>query len=378
VLRTGQTASQRLTYPPQGAPNAPHAPSPSHGQPYMSRRPTAFSVIIPTHNRCALVMRAIDSVLANTVTGDLEVIVADDGSTDATMKVVQEAHQHDTRVRALGSKVNEGPSGARNRGLAAATGDLVLFLDSDDVLLPHALAFADAAFQQLPELQFLTLEGEASSLEEHTFEQDIVRSRNPGWRAEGFTADLLQKHSLDPPTGVDGPPRVLEFGDLFPAILFGDLFFLSGVVIRRHIAVASGPFNLRYRFLEDWDFTARLCLSGVGGYLDYIGFHRETGRADQLGRVGTPWRRALMHQHILATVRATGRVDSIESRALLRRAQAAADYWLGRCLLEQRHDHLARTYLTRSLRQAYKPVKSLVWLVAGQRLARTPRYLSTP
>ncbi len=346
--------------------------------PIMSRRLPAFSVIIPTHNRCALVLRAIDSVLGNAEVGEVEVIVVDDGSTDATTRVVQETHPHDARVRTLRSALNEGPSGARNRGLAAATGDLILFLDSDDLLLPHALAFAGAAFQQCPELQFLTLEGEATSLVEHTFEQGIVRKRNPGWRGEGFTADLLQKRSLDPPAGVRSSPRVLEVGNLFPAIVFGDLFFLSGVVIRRQAALASGPFNLRYRFLEDWDFTARLCLSGMGGYLDYVGFHRETGRADQLGRVGTPWRRALMHQHILTTVRATGRVDTIESRLLLRRAQAAADYWLGRCLLEQRHDHLARTYLTRSLRRAYKPVKSLVWLIAGQRLARTPRYLSTP
>jgi Glycosyltransferases involved in cell wall biogenesis len=344
----------------------------------MSHRSPTFSVIIPTHNRCALVERAVDSVLASATIADMEIIVVDDGSTDATIKVLQERFRHDARVRTLPLEVNAGPSMARNSGLAAATGDLILFLDSDDMLLPHALAFAQAAFQQVPELQFLTLEGEKLSLEWNTFEQGIVRSGNPGWRAEGFTADLLQKQSLDPPDGVDGPPRVLEFGDLFPAILFGDLFFLSGLIIRRQAALAAGPFNLRYRYLEDWDFTARLCLTGVGGYLDHVGFHRETGRADQLGSVGTAWRRAVMHQHVLATVRATGRLEGLKSQLLLRRAQAAADYWLGRCLLEQRHGHFGRGYLTRSLRRAYKPVKSLIWLFGGQQLARMPRYLSEP
>lgn len=344
----------------------------------MSHRPATFSVIIPTHNRCALVERAIDSVMTIAATADVEIIVVDDASTDDTTKVLQERFQHDERVRILPLEVNAGPSMARNCGLAVATGELILFLDSDDLLLPHALAFAQTAFEQVPELQFLTLEGEKFSLRWNTLEQGIVRGGNPGWRAEGFTADLLQKRSLDPPDGVDTPPRTLEFGDLFPAILFGDLFFLSGLVMRRSAALAAGPFNLRYRYLEDWDFTARLCLTGVGSYLDHVGFRRETGRADQLGSAGTAWRRAVMHQHVLAAVRTSGLADSSESQLLLRRAQAAADYWLGRCLLEQRHDHLGRGYLTRSLRQAYKPVKSLIWLFGGQQLARMPRYLSEP
>jgi glycosyltransferase involved in cell wall biosynthesis len=349
--------------------------SPSHGL-AMSRRLPAFSVIIPTHNRCSLVERAIASVLASTMANDVEIIVVDDASTDGTMKTLQATHQQDPCVRILRSEVNLGPSVGRNRGLAAATGELVLFLDSDDMLLPDALGFAEVAFQQVPELQFLTLEGEKTSLEWKTFEQGIVRALNPGWRAEGFRAELLQQRSLEPPTGVDSPPGVLEFGDFFPAILFGDLFFLSGLVIRMQAALAAGPFNPSYRYLEDWDFTARLCLTGVGGYLDHVGFHRETGRTDQLSRAGSTLRRALMHQHVLANIRSTGHVDGVESQLLLNRAQAAADYWLGRCLLEQRHDHFGRAYLTRSLRQAYKPVKSLMWLIGGQQLARMPRYLT--
>jgi|GEM_PF-2435952 len=337
-----------------------------------------FSIIIPTHNRCTLVERAAESVLTSAANADLEIIVVDDASTDDTVQVLQEKFRHETHVRTLQLEINAGPSTARNCGLAAATGDLILFLDSDDTLLPDALAFAQAAFQQVPEMQFLTLEGEKLSLEWHTFEQGIVRSGNPGWHAENFTADLLQKRPLEPPDGVDSPTRMLEVGDLFPAVLFGDLFFLSGLIIRRQAALAAGPFNLRYRYLEDWDYTARLCLTGMGGYLDHVGFHRETGRPDQLGRVGTAWRRAIMHQHVLATVRATGLADSFKSQLLLRRAQAAADYWLGRCLLEQRHDHLGRGYLSRSLRQAYKPVKSLIWLFGGHQLARMPRYLSEP
>lgn len=342
----------------------------------MSRRPPICSVIIPTHNRCALAVRAIDSVLSSTLDSDLQVIVVDDASTDDTLAVLHERYGHDARVRVLHTASNEGPSGARNRGLAEATGDFVIFLDSDDTLLPSALAYAQAAFQQVPELQFLTLEGEAASIDRHDRRQRIVREGNAGWRAEGFDASRLQHRAIEPPAGIDGPSQKLEFGDLLSAALFGDLFWLSGLVIRRHAALAAGSFDMRYRNLEDWDFTARLCLTGAGGYLDHVGFHRETGHSDQLSKAGSRWLTAQMHQHVLANVRATGRMEGDASRQrLLRRAQAAADYCLGRCLLEQpHHGGRARAYLMQSLRQAYKPLKTLVWLAAGEPIARISRY----
>jgi glycosyltransferase involved in cell wall biosynthesis len=344
----------------------------------MSLRPPVFSVIIPTHNRCALVDRAIDSVLAGTSASNVQIIVADDASTDATAKVLGEKYGHDTRVELLRSAFNEGPSGARNRGLAAATGDFVVFLDSDDVLLPNALALSQAAFQQVPAMQFLTFEGDATSVGRRTVRQRIVRDVNPGWRAEGFDAKRLQCREFDVQEGAETSSQTLEFGDFFPAVVFGDLFWLSGMVIRRQAALAAGPFDTRYRNLEDWDFTSRLCLTGIGGYIDYIGFHRETGRTDQLSNGGSLWLRAVMHHHILVNLRATGLVESEASQRLLRRAQSAADYCLGHRLLERHHDHFGRAYLTRSLRHAYKPVKSLVWLLGGQQLARLPRHLSGP
>jgi glycosyltransferase involved in cell wall biosynthesis len=342
----------------------------------MSLRPPAFSVIIPTHNRCALVERAIGSVLAGESASDVQLVIVDDASTDATTQILSEKYRDDTRVMLLRSELNEGPSGARNRGLAAATGDFVVFLDSDDVLLLDTLALAQAAFQQVPEMQFLTFEGDATSIERHTLKQRIVRDVNPGWRAEGFDAKRFQRRAINPSDDAQAPSQSVEFGDFFPAVVFGDLFWLSGLVIRRQAALDAGPFDTRYRNLEDWDFTARLCMTGAGGYLDHVGFHRETGRPDQLSNAGNLWLRAVMHHHILANLRATGRMESEASQRLLRRAQAAADYCLGHRLLERHHDHFGRAYLTRSLWHAYKPVKSLVWLIGGQQLARVPRYLS--
>jgi glycosyltransferase involved in cell wall biosynthesis len=91
-----------------------------------------FSVVICTYNRAAVLPRAIDAVLAQTF-GDFELVVVDDGSTDATADVV--ASVPDPRVRYV-HQANTGLGGARNVGVDNSSGDYVVFLDDDDVALP--------------------------------------------------------------------------------------------------------------------------------------------------------------------------------------------------------------------------------------------------
>jgi glycosyltransferase involved in cell wall biosynthesis len=100
----------------------------------MTQRPQ-FSVLIPTLNRAKVLPRALESVLAQTCT-DFELIVLDDGSTDETASVV--ASYDDERVRYVRHE-RAGVSAARNAAAEAATGEVFVFLDSDDELLPHAL-----------------------------------------------------------------------------------------------------------------------------------------------------------------------------------------------------------------------------------------------
>lgn len=98
--------------------------------------PPAVSVVIPTYDRAAVLPRAIDSVLGQTVE-DLELLVVDDGSTDRAPDVV--AGYADDRVRCLRHEQNRGASAARNSGIEAASGDYVAFLDSDDEWLAGKL-----------------------------------------------------------------------------------------------------------------------------------------------------------------------------------------------------------------------------------------------
>jgi GT2 family glycosyltransferase len=103
------------------------------------------SVVIPAYNAQETIEAAIQSVLAQTVP-PLEIIVVDDGSTDETAERVRRVGE---RVRYL-RQAHAGPAAARNRGAGDARGELIAFLDADDLWLPEKLERQAAVFQHQP------------------------------------------------------------------------------------------------------------------------------------------------------------------------------------------------------------------------------------
>jgi glycosyltransferase involved in cell wall biosynthesis len=103
------------------------------------------SILIPCYNASATVERAVDSALAQTFR-DIEVIVADDGSTDSSLAVL-ERYRGDARV-SIHAEPHRGGNGTRNRLLELARGEFVQFLDADDELAPKKLQACLAAFAE--------------------------------------------------------------------------------------------------------------------------------------------------------------------------------------------------------------------------------------
>lgn len=108
------------------------------------------SVIVPCYNAADTLRRAAESILDG-APDDLELLLVDDGSTDGTPALCDELAAGDRRVRALHRK-NGGASAARNTGLDAAAGDWIVFVDSDDVLLPGLWQALEEAFAEDPGL----------------------------------------------------------------------------------------------------------------------------------------------------------------------------------------------------------------------------------
>jgi len=139
-------------------------------------------VIVPVYKAEATLPRCIESVLTQQLPGGLRLILVDDQSPDRSGEICDAYAAKDPRVMVLHRR-ERGVSGARNVGLRAATGEYIVFLDSDDALRPGALAAALAAQAAAPS---------AFVLWHYTMQPDDTHSCN---------------HSSSPgPTERPGPP----------------------------------------------------------------------------------------------------------------------------------------------------------------------------
>lgn len=96
------------------------------------------SVIIPAYNRAAIIVETLKSIAGQTY-NHWECIIVDDHSTDSTGEVAQSFCSADARFKLFKNKRTKGAPGARNTGIEVCLGEYIIFLDSDDILLPHCI-----------------------------------------------------------------------------------------------------------------------------------------------------------------------------------------------------------------------------------------------
>ena len=101
----------------------------------MNKKDNKISVIIPVYNVEKYLRRCLESVINNTYT-NLEIICINDGSSDNSLKILNEYAARDSRVVVF-SKSNGGLSSARNKGIKKSTGEYITFIDSDDWVHPQ-------------------------------------------------------------------------------------------------------------------------------------------------------------------------------------------------------------------------------------------------
>ena len=184
------------------------------------KRNLSTSIIIPAYNRFSLLCEAIDSVLAQT-DSDYELIVVDDGSTDATSTIQT---LYEGRLRYVRQE-NRGVSAARNRGIAEARGSLIAFLDSDDLWHPEKLALQKAAMNE-------NLSNQISYTEEI-------------WFRNGVRVNPMKKHAK-------------SSGWIFEKSLRLCLISPSSVMVRRSLLDRVGTFEETFPVCEDYDLWLRI------------------------------------------------------------------------------------------------------------------------
>ena len=201
------------------------------------------SVVVPTHNRAELLARSLRSV-AEQDYSRLEVVVVDDASTDETPAVVERFTRSlgakGVSVRSLRLEVNAGPAAARNRGVAAAEGSLLTFLDSDDMLEKTFVSTVAGLLERYPQ---------------------CILAFCGTWKID---ADDKKLGPLEPAPPGDAPEGVLHAP--FDRLAQRELFQTSGVVLRREAFEDAGGFDETLRYSEDTDLWWRLAKSADFAY----------------------------------------------------------------------------------------------------------------
>lgn len=170
------------------------------------------SVVIPTFNRREQLALSLSSVAAQTVKPH-EIVVVDDGSTDDTREMLDEfARRHSDMQILVIHQENRGPSAARNAGMKAASGDLIAFLDDDDVWVSQKTERQLSVFAADPQLDLL-----------------------------GCASNVVKLY------GAVRVARIREW-----AMLFRNWFATPTVMVRREVALSCGGFPEDLRQYEDY------------------------------------------------------------------------------------------------------------------------------
>lgn len=191
----------------------------------VSTKDLSVSVVIPAFNQAHFIANAIESVLAQTHPPD-EVVVVDDGSTDATARVLQTYLSSLTIVR----QDNSGLGAARNAGVRRASSSWIALLDADDMWQPQYLETM---------IQALVRAGDA----------DVAVGSARFCLADGRAIDRL----------VRAEPGV--YHDLRGRLLRANPFIPSAAIIRRDLLLSAGGFIEDRSIVEDWELWLRLATS---------------------------------------------------------------------------------------------------------------------
>jgi glycosyltransferase involved in cell wall biosynthesis/SAM-dependent methyltransferase len=200
------------------------------------------SVITIFHDEARFLAEAVESVLAQTY-AQWELLLCDDGSSDGSSGIAREyAAAHPDRIRYLehAAHANLGMSATRNLGLAAARGEMVSFLDGDDVWVPEKLTRQVQLLRQHPEAA--AVYGRL-----HVWH---------GWTRDpaDLARDYVQPLGGEPDTLVPPPELLIRF-------LRNDVHTPSGLLFRRDVLDAVGGYEEQFRGMhEDGIVLTKICL----------------------------------------------------------------------------------------------------------------------
>lgn len=186
------------------------------------------SILVAAYNAEKFIAHTIESVLDQTFS-DWELIVCDDGSVDGTNKVIQSYADNDSRITLI-TQENKGAAIARNKAYEASSGEYIVLLDADDMILPEKLEIQTTILNQNPAIGVVY--GDTWFCDEQGKRIELESVRYPGQHRNG---------------------------DVFEKMCCGNMMAVHSAMVRRTAIDAAGGLHHPTRMqIADWDLWARI------------------------------------------------------------------------------------------------------------------------
>ena len=180
------------------------------------------SIIVPVYNVEAYLTECLRSIVNQTFQ-DMEIILVDDGSTDRSPEIMKVFADKDRRIKII-TQPNGGVSAARNKGLHAASGEYILFIDSDDTILPNTIK---TLYNQSLEIQCDLLLGNVTRIYSNGEKHPFYERNDEFYHSTCVSGEVCYNKLMD---NNSFPPLVYLFFMKRELIIKNKIFFKEGVI----------------------------------------------------------------------------------------------------------------------------------------------------
>ncbi|WP_165495779.1 glycosyltransferase family 2 protein [Marinobacter halodurans] len=317
-----------------------------------------LSIIIPIYNSAHTIVETIDSVMP-VVGARCEVLIIDDGSTD-NISAVLAPYIQESNIRLIRQKNSGGPASPRNRGVRESSGEYVMFLDADDVIIAGEIP---------PALALLDKHQDVSMICSNFDVTDGALNTRIGANIDRYTT--LQAVLSEP---VEEDAWKIPGDTAVNVLLQANFVGTSSVIARRACLVEVGSFDETLRNLDDRDMWIRLAFVGPILYRSRV-FYKYR---DSVGSISKQRELEQFYERVLVAKKVIRKTNSSKTKKVARQWLAKNLLKIGYILFHEREKSLpafwafGASFWTKPNLAAFKGVlKSLLPRCVYRLLART-------